>query len=331
MTARQAAKDVPDDLLRLVRGFQASRVVLTGLELDVFSAVGSGANADAVARSRAADARGMTVLLNALTALGLLTKQGDVFACTPAAARFLAAGSTDDARDALKHNLSLWQRWSTLTEAVVAGHAVLSEELRARGDAWTVPFIAAMHRNAALRAPLVVAAVGAAGVERLLDVGGGSGAYSIAFAQANPELEAEILDLESVVPIAQRHVREAGLETRIRTRVGDLRRDELGSGFDLALVSAICHMLGPEDNRALFARIRKALVPGGRVVVQDFIVDETGTAPAHAALFAVNMLVGTEAGSTYSAAEYRAWLQGAGFAEVRLVELPGPSDLVIGA
>jgi cyclopropane fatty-acyl-phospholipid synthase-like methyltransferase len=165
----------------------------------------------------------------------------------------------------------------------------------------------------------------------MLDVGGGSGAYSIAFAQANPALEAEVFDLPTVVPIAERHVDEAGLRARIRTRTGDLRTEAFGGGYDLVLVSAICHMLGPEENRDLFARIRKALVPGGRVVVQDFIVDDSGTAPTQAALFAVNMLVGTEAGGTYSEAEYTAWLQGAGFPTVRLVTLAGPSDLVIGA
>jgi (2Fe-2S) ferredoxin/SAM-dependent methyltransferase len=329
MKARDAAGAVPDDLLGLVRGFQPSRIVLTGLELDVFTAVGDGASAEAVARARGADPRGMTLLLNALTALGLLAKGSGVFRSTPVAARFLVAGSKDDARDALKHNLSLWQRWSTLTDAVRAGHSVLSGEARERGEAWTVPFIAAMHRNAALRAPLVVDAVGAAGVRRMLDVGGGSGAYSIAFAQANRTLEAEVFDLPSVVPIAERHIAEAGLQARIRTRTGDLRADSFGAGYDLALVSAICHMLGPEENRALFARIRKALAPDGRVVVQDFIVDDGGTAPQHAALFAINMLVGTEAGQTYSEAEYRGWLQDAGFASVRLVGLPGPSDLVI--
>lgn len=328
--AREAAGAVPDDLLRLVRGFQESRIVLTGLELDVFSAVGAGATAESVARARAADPRGMTILLNALAAVGLLAKQDGVFEATPLAARFLAAGSKDDARDALKHNLSLWQRWSTLTDAVRVGHAVLSHETRERGEAWTIPFIAAMHKNAALRAPLVVDAVGAGELKRMLDVGGGSGAYSIAFARANPALEAEIFDLPSVVPIAERHVNEAGLQARILTRTGDLRSDSFGTGYDLVLVSAICHMLGPEANRDLFARIRKALAPGGRVVVQDFIVDDSGTAPAHAALFAVNMLVGTEAGGTYSEAEYREWLQGAGFGTVRLVGLPGPSDLVIG-
>jgi hypothetical protein len=326
--AREAAGAVPDDLLRTLRGYQESRVLLTALELDVFTAVGAGATAEAVAAERRLDHRGTTLLLNALVALGMLTKKEGVFANSPLAARYLAAGSKDDARDALRHNVSLWSRWSTLTAAVRAGRSV-AQDVAADESGWTVPFIAAMHRNAALRAPLVEKAVGARRVKRLLDVGGGSGAYSIAFAQANPELRAEILDVASVVPIAERHIHEAGLGDRVRARAGDLREGELGEGHDLVLLSMICHMLRPEENQDLLRRARSALVSGGRVVLQDFILGPDGTAPAHAALFSLNMLVGTEGGQSYSEQEYVTWLGQAGFVDAHVVKLGGPSDLVI--
>ena len=329
LRAREAAGAVPDELLRTVRGYQESRVLLSAVELDVFTAVDGGATAERVATARSCDARATALLLNALVALGILTKKDGVFANGPLAVRYLAADSKDDARAALKHNLALWSRWSTLTEAVRTGGAVALREPAARGDDWTVPFIAAMHRNAALRAPVVVRAVGADRVRRLLDVGGGSGAYSIAFAQANPELQADVLDLPSVVPIAEEHIAAAGLTGRARTRTGDLRRDAFGTGYDLVLLSAICHMLGPAENQDLLRRVHAALGPGGRVVVQDFLVDPDGTSPAHAALFALNMLVGTPAGSTYSEDDYTAWLQAAGYADVRRVRLGGPTDLVI--
>jgi (2Fe-2S) ferredoxin/precorrin-6B methylase 2 len=331
MKAREAAGAVPDELLRCVRGYQESRVLLTALELDLFSAVDGGATAGQVASGRQLDERGTRLLLNALVALGLLHKREGVFANGPVALRYLAADSKDDARDALKHNLALWTRWSTLTDAVRAGHAVGTGDAAGRADEWTVPFIAAMHRNATLRAPLVVRAVAAERARRLLDVGGGSGAYAIAFAQAHPQLQVEIFDLPSVVPIAQRHVAAAGLGSRVRTRTGDLRRDALGAGYDLVLLSAICHMLGPGENQDLLRRVHAALAEGGRVVIQDFLVEDDGTSPAHAALFALNMLVGTPAGSSYSEGEYAGWLRGAGFADVQRVRLGGPSDLVLGS
>ena len=206
----------------------------------------------------------------------------------------------------------------------------LRAEMRERDDDWTVPFIAAMHRGAAARAPPVVEAVGAGSVTRMLDVGGGSGAYAIAFAQANPKLTAEVLDLPTVLPITQTHIDEAGLTQRVTTRSGDLRSDDFGSGYDLVLLSSICHMLGAEGNRDLLKRAAKALAPGGRVVIQDFILEPDRTRPRQAVLFAINMLVGTEAGSTYTAEEYAAWLGAAGLGAVRRVRLGGPADLMVG-
>jgi SAM-dependent methyltransferase len=322
--------ELPDDLTRMIRGFQESRILLTAIELDVFTAVGSGAAAPAVAKQCGTDRRATELFLNALVALGALRLEQGRYANTPATAQFFVAGAPDDARDAMRHNLSLWETWSSLTEAVRVGHTALRPDMRDRGDDWTVPFIAAMHRGASVRAPLVVEAVGTEKVRRLLDVGGGSGAYAIAFARANPRLEAVVLDLPTVLPIAEGHVREAGLSKRITTRPGDLRRDDFGADFDLVFLSSVCHMLGPEGNRDLLARSTRALAPGGRVVIQDFILEPERTAPRQAVLFAINMLVGTEAGSTYTEAEYASWMTAAGLAEPRRIRLRGPADLMVG-
>jgi (2Fe-2S) ferredoxin/SAM-dependent methyltransferase len=334
IAAREAAGAIPDDLADAIRGFMPSRILLTALELDVFTAVARApapATASAVARALGTDARATGTLLDALAALGLLAKEDGAYRNAPAAARFLVEGAKDDGRAALRHNSSLWGTWSNLTEVVRSGRPARHVDMGERTDSWTTPFIAAMHRNAALRAPAVVEAVGAEGLRRLLDIGGGSGAYSIAFAGANPGLEAEVFDLATVVPIASRHIADAGLADRVRTRVGDLRRDDFGSGYDLALLSAICHMLGPEENRDLIRRAFGALAPGGRLVIQDHVMSDDKTAPRAGALFAVNMLVGTPSGATYSAGEYARWLDEAGFTEIRHLPLRAPTDLMVGS
>jgi (2Fe-2S) ferredoxin/2-polyprenyl-3-methyl-5-hydroxy-6-metoxy-1,4-benzoquinol methylase len=328
--AQAAAGVLPDDLNRALRGFQESRVLLTAVELDLFTAVGSGARADDVAARLGSDPRATEMLMNALVAMGWLAKQGAIFSNPPSSARYFVAGSADDWRAATLHLAHLWRTWSTLTECVRAGTSVLRQEMAERGEEWTRAFIAAMHRNARARAPLVVGAVGTEGVNRMLDVGGGSGAYSIAFASAKENLEVHLLDLVEVLPITQSHIESAGLAGRIRTRPGDLRADQLGEGYDLVLVSAICHMLGADENQDLLKRCFKALAPKGRVVIQDFILEPDKTAPKSAALFALNMLVGTRSGSTYTEAEYAAWLGEAGFHDVRHVRLPGPSGLIVG-
>jgi 3-hydroxy-5-methyl-1-naphthoate 3-O-methyltransferase len=328
LKARDAAGILPDDLNEMIRAFMPSRVVLTALELDAFSAVGNGASAKEVAHTVEADPRATEMLLDALVSLKLLEKRDGTFTNTPVSARFFREGSRDNARPALMHTAHLWQRWSSLTTCVRAGTSVSSG---ARDQSWVTAFIAAMDRNARERAGAVVKAIGGAGTTRMLDLGGGSGAYSIAFARANPALKCEILDLGDVVPLAQEHIRIAGLADRIAVRQGDMLRDALGDNYDLVLASAICHMFSPEENQRLFQRAYHALAPRGRFVVQDFILDASKTAPRAAALFSLNMLVGTRAGSSYSEPEYAAWLHNAGFTDVHHVELPGPSSLMIGS
>lgn len=327
LRARDDGGVMPDDLMQTIRGFQESRVVLSAIELDVFSAVGERATAAQVAHTIDADERATEMLLNALTALGLLVKTGGVFSVTPVSKRFLTAGGPNDARAAMMHNVGLWQRWSTLTEAVRSGSGANAD----RGTDWTRWFIAAMHRNASERARAVVEAVGTASVSRMIDVGGGSGAYSIAFAKASNALRADVFDLESVLPMTRGYIAKAGVESRVTTRAGDLRSDTFGNGYDLALVSAICHMLSADENRDLLKRCFAALRSGGRVVVQDFILNPAKTAPKAGALFSLNMLVGTQKGASYSEDEYRAWMSEAGFQDVNRIRLVGPTNLMVGS
>jgi cyclopropane fatty-acyl-phospholipid synthase-like methyltransferase len=186
-----------------------------------------------------------------------------------------------------------------------------------------------MHRNAGERARLVLKSIGTEGVRRILDLGGGSGGYSIAFAKASPAIECVILDVPEVVGLTQDYVEGAGVADRVHIRPGDMLTSPLDTGYDLVLLNAICHMFSPEQNRALFRRAKDALAPGGRLVVQDFILNPDKTAPRHAALFAINMLVGTKEGSSYSEPEYGEWLRDAGFNQINRVNLPGPSDLMV--
>ncbi|MGA2272821.1 MAG: methyltransferase [Bryobacteraceae bacterium] len=328
--AREASGALPDDLNERIRAFRQSRVILTALELDLFSVIGEGGAAADIAARIHADPRATEMLLHALASLQLVAKRDGVFHNSPVAARYFTAGSPHNARPGLLHTASLWKTWSTLTECVRSGTCAIPQELGERSSDWTQAFIAAMHRNAAERAAPLVAAVGAQGVRRMLDVGGGSGAYSIAFAAANPELEAYILDLAAVVPLAQRHIEQAGVAGRVHTRIGDLRTDHLGEGYDLVLVSAICHMLDEKENAHLIGRCYGALAPGGRLTIQDFILDPDKCSPQSAALFSLNMLVGTRAGASYSEPEYTAWMHAAGFTAIRRVHMPGPAGLMIG-
>lgn len=236
--------------------------------------------------------------------------------------------SKDNHRNGLLHMANIWHRWSTLTDAVRHGGRVsIAGENTAE---WTHDFISAMQRNSQERAPQVVKALGTAGVHRILDLGGGSGAYSIAYAKASPEVRCEVLDLPEVLPLTAEYVNRAGVSAQISVRCGDMLQDDFGRGYDLIMLNAICHMFSEEQNKDIFRRARRALAANGRLVVQDFILNPDKTGPLQAALFSLNMLVATDAGAGYSEPEYTEWLKAAGFNEVTRIKLSGPSDLIVG-
>ncbi|MGA2358315.1 MAG: methyltransferase [Terriglobales bacterium] len=328
MAAREKAGVLPDRLDQMIRGFMSSRCLLTALELDIFTAVGEGGNAEQIGTKIHANARAAGMLLNALVGLGLLSKSGDDYKNTPESARFFVQGSKDNHRNGLLHIANIWHRWSTLTDAVRSGTRVPTS--RDDNPEWTRNFIAGMQRNAKDRAPLVVKALGTAGIRRILDLGGGSGAYSIAFAKACPEAQCEILDIPEVVPLTAEYVSQAGVSAQVSLRPGDMLRDDFGSGYDIIMLNAICHMFSEQQNRDIFRRAHQALAPKGRLVVQDFILNPEKTGPQHAALFSLNMLVNTDAGASYSEVEYTHWMKAADFSEVCRINLPGPSSLIVG-
>ncbi len=328
VAARDKAGMLPDRIDQIIRGFMPSRCILSALELDIFTAVGDGANAEQIGATINANGRAAGMLLNALVALGFLSKSGDDYKNTPESARFFVQGSKDNQRNGLLHTANIWHRWSTMTDAVRTGTRVPID--RDHTAEWTRNFIAGMQRNAKDRALLVVKAVGTAGVRRILDLGGGSGAYSIAFAKACPEVHCEIIDLPEVVAIAAEYVSRAGVSAQVGLRAGDMLQDDFGSGYDIIMLNAICHMFSEEQNRNLFRRACQALAPKGRLVVQDFILHPDKTGPQQAALFSLNMLVSTDSGASYSEGEYTRWMHAAGFTDVRRIDLPGPSDLIVG-
>ena len=328
-TARSGA--FPQEIMGIARGFMESRALLTAIELDLFSALGEGAAHAEAAKKIGADPRATETLLNALVSMGLVEKRDGTYHNTGTTGRFLNSGSRDDARLSTMHLVGLWDRWSTLTECVKEGTSVARKKGEERDEEGLKAFIAAMHRNASFRAEKIMGRIGLAGVNKVLDLGGGSGAYSIALAKIAPDLDITVMDLPPVIELTKQYIADAGLDAKIKTAPGDMMEADPGSGYDLVLLSAIAHMWGPEENRKLFARIAEALAPGGRLVIQDFILDDDKTGPRAGAVFALNMLVNTKAGGSYSLAEYADWLKKAGFEKVERIALPGPTDLVIGS
>jgi len=320
---------IPEELNQFMRGFMESRIFLTAIELDLFTAVGSGAAAPEIAKKIKTDARATEALLNALAAIDVLDKKGNLFENIPLTARYLVKDSEQDSRIAAMHIVGLWHRWSTLTDCLKKGTSVIAEKGKTRDEDETRAFIAAMHKNAVFRAEKTAEFLDLGKINSMLDLGGGSGAYAIAFTKHKPDIKAIVFDLPEVIPLTKKYVSEAGLENKIDFIEGDMIKDDFGKGYDLVWISAICHMFGPDENLKLFKKVYETLNPEGKIIIQDFILTEDKTSPRFGAVFALNMLVNTKAGSSYSKPEYIYWLSSTGFKDIDLMPLPGPTDLII--
>ncbi len=313
----------PDTIREIAYSFQASRTLLTAFELGIFSALGNHESSSGeIARTLGTDRRATDRLMNALVGMGLLGKQGDRFRNSPSSARYLVPTSPDF-MSGLMHTVHLWDTWSTLTDAVRRGTSVPERERHYRDETdWTEAFIAAMHYRARAQASQTAARMDLSGVSRILDVGGGSGAFTVAFLTAKPGATATVFDLPEVLPLTERYSSVEGLLDRIKLVAGDYTTDELPTGYDLVFLSAIIHSNSSEQNAKLVEKCACALNPQGRLVVQDYIMDEERTSPVAGAMFALNMLVGTIAGDTYTEREVRDWMTRAGLSQVTLAHTP---------
>lgn len=320
-----------ESILKLGHQFMAGRVLITGAEMDLFSLLAERPmTLDEIIVEKKADHRGMAILLDALTSLGFLTKEDNTYQTEASAAPFLKKGAPASVLPMVLHLSTLWQTWSRLTNVVRGEPAAKLKEQGALAEGHIRAFIGAMHTMAARTAPEVVAAVDSGGARRLLDVGGGSGSYTIAFLDAVPDMTVTLFDLPEVVKMAGERLGAAGMMDRVTLVPGDFYQDELPSGHDLAFLSAIIHQNSPAQNEALFRSIHRALNPGGRIVVRDHVMSPDRTDPLEGALFAVNMLVGTPEGGTYTYSEIEKWLSAAGFERIRLIRRKGMHSLVEG-
>lgn len=318
------------DLRELALSFQKSRVFLTAYELGIFTAIGrdSKPSSEIAVKLRTA-ARYTDRLMNALCALGLLKKNGNRFRNTQISLKYLVSGSPQFMKG-IMHNAHMWDTWSGLTQTIRSGKPVTGKSMNERGEEWLEPFIAAMHERAVKSASTVVGSLDLSGVSKVLDVGGGSGAYAMAFTGARKGITATVFDLPGVAPITKKYIKDEGLLNRVNVVSGDYNADRLGDDYDLVFLSAIIHSNSSGQNRRLIQKCAHALRAGGRIVIQDFIMGEDRVNPPFGSFFALNMLVATESGDTYTGSEVRAWLNEAGFMDIRRKNTKFGTALIIG-
>lgn len=316
-------------VLEMMRGYQASCVIAAAVDLDVFEKLSVARTAPEVAAETACAERGITILLDALAALGLVEKDGNHYRLPEQLAPSLLGDSPESVIPMLRHQTSCLRRWARLPWTIKTGSPDDAGASLRGEEADKEAFIQAMHVVSRDVAPKLIPEINPGGVQRVLDLGGASGSWTLAWLETEPRAHAVIFDLPHVIPMAQTRLSESHVADRIEFVAGDYHTDPLPRGADLVWISAIIHQNSPAQNRDLFARVAEAIEPGGWVYIRDIVLEPSRTAPLAGALFAVNMLAATEGGNSYTFEEIESDLSGAGFTDVELVRRdPGMHSVV---
>ncbi len=321
----------PEYISGFVRQFQPIRIFLTAYELDIFTALGKAPKtAYQVASQIKTDPRATDRLLNALCVMGYVAKRKNKFFITKESSAYLIRGKAGYMAG-LMHQVNLWDSWTTLTDAVRQGSSVFHrpEKSEDRENKWRNAFIDAMHYRAKEKADGIISLISLKNVQTVLDVGGGSGVFLMAFVKADKNIHGTVFDLPGVIPITKKYVRKEKLASKIGTVAGDYNKDPLPKGFDLVFLSAIIHSNSYERNNKLIRKCAGSLNHGGRVIVKDQVMDESRIKPERGTIFSLNMLVGTQAGDTYTDHEIKEWFDHAGLRFEKRINIPGDDSVMI--
>jgi 2-polyprenyl-3-methyl-5-hydroxy-6-metoxy-1,4-benzoquinol methylase len=318
------------DLMQMITGYQRSRIILSAVELNIFNELeGQELSSTELANKIAAEPEALETLLNVLTALSLLQKNNGKFSNSESSAKFLVK-SNPAYLGHVMHQIHLWNTWSNLSSVVKSKSIRKEAEINQRGDEWLKAFIAAMHARGINRAIAMKELIDFSGVKKLLDIGGGSGVFAATFIEDDPSMSAVVFDLPNVVPITKEYIEKQNMSGRISTLSGNYLRDDIGSGYDFIFMSAVIHSNSYDENALLVKKCASALNKNGRIAILDYVMNEDRTSPLSGAMFAINMLVGTDGGTTYTEKEIKEWMTEAGINKTNLVNAGEGNGLMIG-
>ena len=323
------------DLARLASGHVEARIVQAAVELGIFDVFkAESRNAVFIASALSSDHRATELLLNALTALGLLHKTDDRYSLTDVSHKYLVKDASGSYAGMIQFDASLWGCWEKLAEAVRKGEPVRPANMYQDDPDDTERFIRAMDSLVKARgdADVLATLFDWRHTTALLDVGSGPGTYPMHLCRLYPDLAVTIFDLPGTLRITGQYIRQAGLEKRVRLIAGDYRTDPIPGAYPVVLLSNIIHGESYDENERLMVKLAANLQPGGKLLIKDHILDDRRTHPRVGALFSMLMLLTTQNGRCFSFTEVKNWLAKAGLAEITQIDLPAPltSSIVVG-
>jgi len=318
----------PEPIMRVAAGFMAAKHLFAASELGLFEALADAPAAlDALAARTGLTPRAARISADAMAALGLLERTGDLYRNSEVAASFLAGRTPADLRPLLRFwDQISYPTWEHLAQALGSGPP---REVFDLDDDQQEVVSAGIEAVLAGPAAALAEVVDFSSQRCLLDVGGGTGSWSIAVARRHPHVRATVVDLPTVVDLAKGRIAAADLGDRIEAAPVDVMAEPLPSGHDVVLVANLVHYWSPEDNIALLHRIREAAADDARLLLADFWTNPTHTEPLHAALMAGEFAVHVRGGDVYSVDEIRSWLPEAGWTFTTHLPLAGPQSLIV--
>lgn len=317
----------PDRIVQMASAFYESATLFAALDAGLFAHLqqAPAGTADEVAAGCRASPRGIRLLLDACTALGLLVQENGRYRNAPVVTATLVPGAPHDLTRAIRYNQDVYAAWGRLPEMVRTGQPVEPPALHLGDDAErTRRFVLSMHGRALGIGRAVVPQLDLSGCRTLLDLAGGPGTYAVLMAQAHPGLHCTVLDLPAVVQVAGELIAQAGMAERVATRAGDYHTAPFPGNMDAVTIFGALHQESPDAIRDILKRARQALRPGGKIFILDLMTDRSHAWPRFSALFAVNMALTTEHGWVFSDDELRGWLSEAGFEECAIHPVPPP-------
>jgi hypothetical protein len=326
----------PQKVMQFSFAYAPPLMIEAAVRLGLFDALAAGPRSlDQLARETGAAPRGLRILANGLVGLELLASpQPGQYALTPESDAFLVASRPAYFGGFFRHTSSqLIPRWLGLTDIVRTGKPATSVNQEGDGAAFFEQFVEdifPLSRPSALGLADHLGIPAATAPVSVLDLAAGSGVWGVSLAEKSPRVRVTAVDWPGVLPITRRVAQRHGVADRFTFVPGDLAGADFGRGHQVATLGHILHSEGPERSRALLKKTFAALAPGGTIAIAEWLVNDARTGPPPGLIFAVNMLVNTDAGDTFSFAEIAGWLAEAGFADARTVEsLPCPSPLVL--
>ncbi len=306
-----------ESLLEISGSYWQTCTLHGAVKLDLFTVIGRRRlTAETVRQAIGGSERGVPMLLDALTAMGLVKKNGDTYANTEEAFSLLSKESSGYIGYMIMHHHHLMAAWNRLAEAVITG-VPQQENPSSEDEAQRESFLMGMFNLAMNLGPRIADAIDLSDRRCLLDLGGGPGTYAVHFCLKNPQLRATVFDLPATRPFAEKTIRRFGMENRIAFAGGDFVKDDINGRFDVVWLSQILHGEGREACEHLIRKAVATLSPGGMILIHEFLLDDSLDGPLFPAIFSLNMLIGTREGRSYSGGQIRELMEKAGIRDIR--------------